>query len=111
VRQDALRQVVSGSSSAAGPAQEAALPVLQQLMPQVFADTSKTLSRTSRLECLQAALRTLCMELAAEAANHSQPPLQYAALPGAEPALQRLLAIARLCTDQHLLDAGERCGE
>jgi hypothetical protein len=59
-----------------------------------------------RLECLQAALRTLCLDLATDAAAHGQPPLQYAAKPGAEPALQRLLSVARLCTDRRLFGAG-----
>jgi hypothetical protein len=47
-----------------------------------------------------------CLDVAAEAQQKGQAPLQYIPARGSEPALQRLLQVALLACQWGLLDAG-----
>ncbi|WIA41510.1 hypothetical protein OEZ86_008881 [Tetradesmus obliquus] len=108
--QAALRAVLLSGQ----PVQDEALALLRQLLPQAVASIEQQQHPQQPVRpqdatvkaALHCVFRRACLDLAAEAQQKGQAPLQYVPAKGSQPALQRLLQVALLACNLGLSDAG-----
>jgi hypothetical protein len=90
----------------------ALVPALRTCTPQQQQQQQQIRPQDGTVKAaLHCVFRQACLDLAAEAQQKGQAPLQYVPAKGSQPALQRLLEVALLGCNWGLLDAGGCRGE